>query len=85
TDESDPLARVFRLVHAALPGAAARMLRLLCLAPAGLVDPHTASALAGCSVGGARTALDDLAALGLLRRLDSPLPEYEVPGCLHPL
>ncbi|CAL9616528.1 hypothetical protein SUDANB145_05736 [Streptomyces sp. enrichment culture] len=85
TDESDPVARVFRLVHASLPSAAARMLRLLSLAPAGLVDPHTASALAGCSVGSARTTLDDFVALGLLRPLDSPLPEYEVPGCLHPL
>ncbi|MGW1272851.1 tetratricopeptide repeat protein, partial [Streptomyces sp. NPDC002491] len=59
--------------------------RLLSLAPAGLADPHTASALAGCSVGAARTTLDDLVALGLLRALDSPLPQYEVPGCLHPL
>lgn len=80
-----PLARVFRLSYAALPAAAARILRLLCLAPAGLVDPHTASALAGCSVNGARTTLDDFVALGLLRAVDSPLPQYEVPGCLHPL
>ncbi|MEV7996381.1 tetratricopeptide repeat protein, partial [Streptomyces sp. NPDC086077] len=29
--------------------------------------------------------LDDFAGFGLLRRIDSPLPEYEVPGCLHPL
>jgi tetratricopeptide (TPR) repeat protein len=29
--------------------------------------------------------LDELAALGLLRTVDSPLPEYDVPGCLHPL
>ncbi|MER5435923.1 tetratricopeptide repeat protein [Streptomyces sp. NPDC002588] len=80
-----PLGRVFRLAHAALPAPAARTLRLLSLAPAGLVDPHTASALAGCSLGAARTALDDLTALGLLRASDSPLPQYEVPGCLHPL
>ncbi|OQR59167.1 hypothetical protein B6E66_36345 [Streptomyces maremycinicus] len=84
-DEGSPLSRVFRLVHAALPAPAARILRLLCLAPAGLADPHTASALAGCSVGAARTTLDDLAALGLLRAVDSPLPQYEVPACLHPL
>ncbi|MCW5251087.1 tetratricopeptide repeat protein [Streptomyces sp. SHP 1-2] len=82
-DEGDPLGRVLGLVHASLPGSAARMLRLLSLAPAGLVDPHTASALAGCSVNGARVLLDDLVALGALRRADSPLPEYEVPGCLH--
>ncbi|MFF0163384.1 tetratricopeptide repeat protein [Streptomyces sp. NPDC005263] len=84
-EEGTPLSRVFRLVYASLPGPAARILRLLALAPAGLVDPHTASALAGCSVTGARTTLDDFVALGLLRAVDSPLPQYEVPGCLHPL
>ncbi|MEV7690405.1 tetratricopeptide repeat protein [Streptomyces bungoensis] len=84
-DGAGPLARVFRLVHDQLPGQAARILRLLSLAPAGLVDPHTASALAGCSVAAARAALDDLTAFGLLRAVDSPLPEYDVPGCLHPL
>ncbi|MEU3984902.1 tetratricopeptide repeat protein [Streptomyces sp. NPDC026672] len=85
SDETTPLGRVFRLVHDHLPAPAARTLRLLSLAPAGLVDPHTASALAGCSVGAARTTLDDLAALGLLHAVPSPLPQYEVPGCLHPL
>ncbi|MFI6036410.1 tetratricopeptide repeat protein [Streptomyces sp. NPDC051315] len=84
-DEGTPLSRVFRLTHASLPSAAARILRLLCLAPAGLVDPHTASALAGCSVDAARTTLDDFVALGLLRAVDSPLPQYQVPGCLYPL
>ncbi|WP_324785735.1 tetratricopeptide repeat protein [Streptomyces sp. H51] len=83
--EATPLSRAFRLACAALPAQAARILRLLSLAPAGLVDPHTASALAGCSVGAARAALDDFVARGLLRPLDSPLPRYEVPGCLHPL
>ncbi|CAM5535723.1 tetratricopeptide repeat protein [Streptomyces californicus] len=43
-----PLARAFRLVHDSLPQTAARILRLLALAPAGLADAHTASALAGC-------------------------------------
>ncbi|MGX4693056.1 tetratricopeptide repeat protein [Streptomyces sp. JNUCC 63] len=85
TGEGPALARVLRLVHATLPGPAARMLRLLALAPAGDVDPHTASALAGCSVEAARAFLEDFAALGLLRALPSPLPCYEVPGCLHPL
>lgn len=61
------LARAFRLVHEALPPAAARMLRLLTLAPAGLADAHTASALAGCSVAAAGATLQDLAAAGLLR------------------
>ncbi|WP_345593137.1 tetratricopeptide repeat protein [Streptomyces marokkonensis] len=82
-DEGTPLSRVFRLTYASLPSTAARILRLLSLAPAGMVDPHTASALAGCSVNGARTTLDDFVALGILRAVDSPLPEYQVPGCLH--
>ncbi|MGW1532682.1 tetratricopeptide repeat protein [Streptomyces aureus] len=83
--EGTPLERVFRLSYGSLPGGAARMLRLLSLAPAGLVDPHTASALAGCSVQSAHTTLDELTGLGLLRAVPSPLPQYEVPGCLHPL
>ena len=48
-------------------GPAARMLRLLALAPAGLVDAHIASALAGCSVTAPAPTLDDFVALGLLR------------------
>ncbi|MGV9988468.1 tetratricopeptide repeat protein [Streptomyces olivaceus] len=86
SEESTALGRVFRLVYGSLPSPAARMLRLLSLAPAGLVDPHTASALAGCSLSGARTTLDDFVGLGLLRATGSPQsasPEYEVPGCLH--
>ncbi|MEU9629025.1 tetratricopeptide repeat protein [Streptomyces luteogriseus] len=81
--EGTALTRVFRLAYAALPPTAARMLRLLALAPAGLVDPQTASALVGSSVGSARTLLDDFVALGFLHAVDSPLPQYEVPGCLH--
>ncbi|MEU6068062.1 MULTISPECIES: tetratricopeptide repeat protein [Streptomyces] len=84
-DEGTPLGRVLRLVHDHLPGPAARILRLLSLAPAGLVDPHTASALAGCSVSTARTTLDDFVAFNLLRAVGSPLPQYEVPACLFPL
>ncbi|MGW0878908.1 tetratricopeptide repeat protein [Streptomyces sp. NPDC002671] len=83
--DGTPLGRVFRLVHEELPAPAARILRLLCLAPAGLVDPHTASALAGCSLSTARATLDDFVALGLLRVVESSLPEYDIPGCLHPL
>ncbi|MEU2715135.1 tetratricopeptide repeat protein [Streptomyces sp. NPDC007205] len=83
--DGTPLARMFRHVRSELPGPAARMLPLLSLAPAGLIDPHTASALAGCSVGAARAVLDDFVTLGLLRAVDSPLPLYDVPGCLHPL
>ncbi|MER6125120.1 tetratricopeptide repeat protein [Streptomyces sp. NPDC001795] len=84
-DDGPPLARVFRLSYEGLPGAAQRMLRLLSLAPAGLVEPHTASALAGSSVEDARALLDDFAALGFLRRVASSLPQYEVPGCVLPL
>jgi tetratricopeptide (TPR) repeat protein len=84
-DEGSPLSRVFKLVYTSLPATAARILRLLSLAPAGLVDPHTASALAGCSVSGARSTLDDFVALGLLHAVESPQPQYEVPGCLYPL
>ncbi|MEV7289922.1 tetratricopeptide repeat protein [Streptomyces sp. NPDC093252] len=84
-DEGGALDRVFRLVYASLAAPAARILRLLSLAPAGLADPHTASALAGCSVGGARATLDDFVAFGLLHRTPGTLPQYEVPGCLHPL
>ncbi|MFD4763677.1 tetratricopeptide repeat protein [Streptomyces sp. NPDC058439] len=80
-----PLARAFRLVHDSLPPAAARILRLLALAPAGLADAHTASGLAGCSVSAARTTLDDFVALGLLRSDGADEPQYEVPGCLAPL
>ncbi|MEU5822296.1 tetratricopeptide repeat protein [Streptomyces sp. NPDC047803] len=77
-----PLTRAFRLVHDSLPATAARILRLLALAPGGLADAHTASALAGCSVSAARTTLDDFVTLGLLRREGAEEPQYEVPGCL---
>ncbi|MFD2685856.1 tetratricopeptide repeat protein [Streptomyces phyllanthi] len=83
--ENPPLTRVFDFAYDSLPSIAARVLRLLSLAPAGLVDPHTASALAGCSVGAARSTLDDFVALGFLHTVDSPLPQYRVPGCLQPL
>lgn len=76
------LVRAFRFVYESLPAPAARILRLLALAPAGLADAHIASALAGCSVSAAQSTLDDFAALGLLRRLG---PLYEVPGALAPL
>ncbi|WP_335937226.1 tetratricopeptide repeat protein [Streptomyces sp. PTD5-9] len=80
-----PLARVLRLVHDTLPPAAARTLRLLALAPAGLADVHTTSALAGCSVHTAREVLDGFVALGLLRADEADRSRYEVPGCLAPL
>ncbi len=74
-----PLARAFRLAYTSLPAPAARILRLLALAPAGRVDAHTASALAGCTVSAARTTLDDFVRLGLLHVAEGG---HEVPGCL---
>ncbi|MER0444839.1 tetratricopeptide repeat protein [Streptomyces sp. Edi4] len=80
-----PLATSFRLVYECLSQPSARILRLLALAPAGIADAHTASALAGCSVSGAQTALGDFVAYGLLRR-DPDVPEqFRVPGALAPL
>ena len=77
--------RVLGLVHDSLPASAARALRLLSLAPAGLVDPHTAASLAGCSVEAARGVLDDFAAHGLLHPAGPSPEQFEVPCCLHPL
>ncbi|AXK37633.1 hypothetical protein DVA86_25615 [Streptomyces armeniacus] len=84
-DERNPdfLGRAFRLVHGTLPSPTARLLRLLALAPAGFVDWHTASALAGCTVPAAGSALAELAALGLLHPVAPGC--YTVPGCLDPL
>ncbi|MFI1420554.1 tetratricopeptide repeat protein [Streptomyces sp. NPDC020731] len=79
------VSRLLRLVHASLPASAARTLRLLSLAPAGLIDPHTAAALVGCSVESAHATLDDFVAHGLLHTVGSSLPQYEVPCCLQPL
>ncbi|MFJ1750593.1 tetratricopeptide repeat protein [Streptomyces sp. NPDC088116] len=73
------LARAFRLVYESLPQSAARMLRLLALAPAGYADAHTASALAGCSVTAAATMLDDFTALGLLRVADERAATGDAP------
>ncbi|MFI1456269.1 tetratricopeptide repeat protein [Streptomyces roseus] len=78
-----PLGRGFRLVYESLPQPAQRTLRLLPLAPAGIVDSHTASALAGCSVAAAQATLDDFAGLGLLRHASDGL--FQLPGCLVPL
>lgn len=77
-----PLARAFRLVYESLPPSAAGMLRMLSLAPGGIADAHTASALVGCSVQSAEATLGDLADLGFLR---SAGDYYELPGALLPL
>ncbi|MFE9253340.1 AAA family ATPase [Streptomyces sp. NPDC007088] len=81
---SGPLERMLRHSYEGLSGSDRRILRLLHLAPEGLADPHTASALAGCSVAGAAQSLEGLAAHGLLRPLPGPWPAYRVPGCLQP-
>ncbi|GAA3264893.1 hypothetical protein Slala03_59450 [Streptomyces lavendulae subsp. lavendulae] len=78
-----PLARTFRLVYESLPQPAQRTLRLLPLAPAGILDSHTASALAGCSVAAAQSTLEDFAGLGLVRH--APDGMFLLPGCLAPL
>ncbi|WP_299537523.1 tetratricopeptide repeat protein [uncultured Streptomyces sp.] len=83
-DQVRPPVRAFRLVHDTLPQTAARILRLLALAPSGLADAHTASALAGCSVSAARRTLQDFAGYGLLRSNGAVEPQYEVPGFLVP-
>ncbi|MFE7119405.1 AAA family ATPase, partial [Streptomyces sp. NPDC057654] len=86
-----PLARAFRLAYESLPAPAARILRLLALAPAGLADAHTASALAGCSLSAAQSTLEDFVAQGLLHPADlsgedaAAWPQYQVPGSLHPM
>jgi tetratricopeptide (TPR) repeat protein len=81
-ESPDPLARAFRLVYGALAQPVARMLRLLALAPAGLVDAQIASALAGCSVGAAQATLEDLTGCGLL---EGGPTFHRVPGCLAPM
>ncbi|RKN04005.1 tetratricopeptide repeat protein [Streptomyces radicis] len=84
----EPLRRAFRMAHRDLPAPAARMYRLLALAPGGIVDAHTAAALAGCPVTTARSALAVFAAAGLLRPVPGPGgadARYAVPGCLDPL
>ncbi|MEE1929287.1 tetratricopeptide repeat protein [Streptomyces sp. TRM 70351] len=78
-----PLERTFGLVLASLPAPAARLLRLLSLAPAGYVDPALAAGLAGCSVPAARGALQEFVRRGLLHTL--PGDAYRVPGCLDGL
>ncbi|MFJ7156801.1 tetratricopeptide repeat protein [Streptomyces sp. NPDC101118] len=81
--ERGALARAFRLVYESLPAPAQRTLRLLPLAPAGAVDAHTASALAGCSIAAAQSTLEDFAALALVRPAADG--QYLLPGCLVPL
>lgn len=79
-----PVSRAFRLVYASLPAPAARILRLLALAPDATVDALGASALAGCSVSTAQSMLEDFATCGLLRRLPEPVAAEAVAGSAAP-
>ncbi|MGW1764795.1 tetratricopeptide repeat protein [Streptomyces sp. NPDC002073] len=81
--DGGPVTRAFRFVYESLPQPAQRTLRLLPLAPAGVVDSHSASALVGCSVAAAQSTLDDFVRLGLLR--PAAAGQYLLPGCLAPL
>ncbi|MFJ2958802.1 tetratricopeptide repeat protein [Streptomyces sp. NPDC087270] len=78
------LLRAFRAAYGTLPPAVARLLRSLVLAPAGSIDAHVASALAGCAVDAADRALAGLADSALLVR-GAADGLYRVPGCLEPL
>nr|WP_277400734.1 tetratricopeptide repeat protein [Streptomyces marispadix] len=82
---TDPLERAFGLVAGSLTRTPARVLRMLALAPDGLVDAHTASSLANCPVATARQILDDFLRLGLLRNSTLASGCYAVPRCLDPL
>ncbi|MFC7219399.1 tetratricopeptide repeat protein [Streptomyces polyrhachis] len=79
-----PMTRAFRLAHEELPAPAAQLLRLLALAPAGLVDAQLGSALAGSTLAAARRTLADFARQGLLRPLPGAQELWEVPRWLRP-
>lgn len=83
--QADPLERAFRLVADSLTKTPARVLRMLALAPEGLVDAHTASSLSGCPVAAARQILEEFLRLGLLRTSALAPGCYAVPRCLDPL
>ncbi|GAB2744322.1 tetratricopeptide repeat protein [Kitasatospora kifunensis] len=77
------LAAAFTLRYRALPVAQARLLRMLTLAPDGVVDLRTASALAGCPAPDAAAALGALAEGELLEQLEPAADgtaRYRVPG-----
>ncbi|MFC1401296.1 MULTISPECIES: tetratricopeptide repeat protein [Streptacidiphilus] len=78
----EPLLRAFDLVRDGLPAQAARLLRLLTLAPGGVADPRTASALLGCPVDAAEVHLATLAEQQLLRPVGAR-GRHELPGCLR--
>jgi len=89
--DTEPLRRAFDLVYDGLGAPAARLLRLLTIAPAGRAEPRTAAALLGCPVDTAAAHLAALAEQQLLnpRPLPSAGPDgrrddgYELPECLR--
>ncbi|MEV4613464.1 tetratricopeptide repeat protein [Kitasatospora sp. NPDC049258] len=85
--DTDPLVAAFALVYRALPAPAARMLRMLTLAPTQTADLRTASALVGCPAPEAGAVLEKLAGQELLEREPAAADgtaRYRVPGRLHP-
>lgn len=77
------LAAAFMLRYRALPVAQARLLRTLTLAPDGVADLRTASALGGCPAPEAAAALHALAEGELLEQLEAAADgtaRYRVPG-----
>ena len=64
--DAEPLRRAFDLAYDGLSAQAARLLRLLALAPAGRAEPRTAAALLGCPVDAATAHLAALAERRLL-------------------
>ena len=87
--DTEPLRRAFDLVYEGLGAPAARLLRLLTIAPAGRAEPRTAAALLGCPVDTAAAHLAALAEQQLLnprpRSADAgPDEGYELPECLRP-
>ncbi|WP_152626584.1 tetratricopeptide repeat protein [Streptacidiphilus carbonis] len=78
----EPLLRAFDLVRDGLPAQAATLLRLLTLAPGGVTDPRTASALLGCPVDAAAVHLATLAEQQLLRPVGRD-GRHELPECLR--
>jgi len=80
--DTEPLRRAFDLVYEGLGGPAARLLRLLTVAPDGRAEPRTAAALLGCPVDTAAAHLAELAE----QQLVNPRPDdgYELPECLRP-
>ena len=78
--DSEPLRRAFDLVYEGLSGPAARLLRLLTVAPAGRAEPRTAAALLGCPVD---TAAQHLASLAEQQLLNPDGTSHRLPECLR--